>query len=218
MQAAAWRVQRRLVPGWVISVTGLLLTALAVLHVVQAPTVYWSQTDVVFLTPAAANRQNTLAVTQTDAIAMAGVIQRQVVGRAVARVASDDVSIVGQGLREGTWVRLVNSGGQWTNNFDQAVLDVQVVDRTAEAARARRNVAVEAISTALEQRQVAAGVSPDRRYSVLRSPSDPSVLAERGRPTTAVLVTLLIGALGTVGARSLIHRRPQRPVSPAASG
>ncbi len=71
-------------PPWAVAVAGVLLTGAAALHVQQTPVLYSSQTDVVFLTPVPATT-NAFQVTQTDAIVVAGVIQREVAGRPATR-------------------------------------------------------------------------------------------------------------------------------------
>jgi len=182
------------------------------------PSVYWAQLDVVVLVPKANERQNTLRLQPMSAIMLAGVVQRDVAGPPNGgMVVSDDVTIVGQGLQHGSWVRLANSGGQWANNFDRPVLDVQAVAATPQEVRRLVEKAVDDIDETLGRRQDEAGVAPALRFTTLMSPSDLVIQHGTGQRSLAVATTSLLGlgltasAVAYLGARD--RRRVLRPAS-----
>lgn len=218
------RAARRL---WWLTLVGLLLTAAAAAAAARAPGVYWSQVNVVFLDPAFPASPNALSHTPTRAIEVASVIQREVNGVDVAHVVSDGVTIVDEGVRSGTEVRLPNAGGQWANNFNRPWLDVVVVDTTAQAAQARLTAVLEKIDAAIKGRQAAAGVVPGNEVTTQLTPQAPQIryavgLSRRAGGAAATLglgltlagVVLLDGPLarrarrrrGTAPAGALEHR------------
>lgn len=178
-----------------LALVSLVLTTAAMVYVFVAPSVFWAQVDVVLLNPQSEGAPNTFQVTQTDAIIMAAIVQREVAGYPTARVASDDVTIVGQGLRDGTWYRVPNTGGQWANNFERPIVNIQVVSGTRDGAAQRLSEAVDRISESLRSRQEAAGVRPAARYGILTSPSEVETRDGRGNRPAAAATTLVIGFL-----------------------
>lgn len=193
--------------AWAVGVLGLWLTAVGCWHVVSTPATYWAQANVVILTPTPPGGVNTFQVTQTDAITMASVVQRELAGHASTRVAADDVSIVGQGLREGSWIRLVNNGGQWANNFDQPVLDVQAVGRTRQDAAQQMTAALNGVERALLRRQQAAGTAEERRYTATVSPPNVAINVSRGYRGRALAAMVLLGGGATAGLLSRSRSR-----------
>lgn len=199
--------------AWYIVLLGLAVTALAAFHVVTAPGVYYAQVDVVFLRPVNSFVPNSLSVTSSSVTATASVVQREVSGvPASSRVVSEQVTIVGEGITEGERVRLPNSGGQWANNFDRAVLDVQVVDSTEDAAQRRIDSLVKRIDESLVRRQREAGADPSTWIRTRLSPAAPTVHYLEGERRRAAAMTLVLGAGLTCAAVVLLEarRRPFR--------
>lgn len=192
---------------WLATLTGALLTVLAGVLIVSAPGVYWAQIEVIFVTPGSDSAPNTFSVTQTSAIVMAGIIQREIAGGPGATSVSDDVTIVGQGIRDGAWVRLVNSGGQWANNFDRPALDVQAVAATPGEVSRRIDAIVRRIDAALLRRQEEVGVPPGQRFTTTTSPRSVVVRQGEGHRELALVVTVLLGFGMTMTAVSLLEVR-----------
>ena len=186
---------------WWVVVVGLLATALACAAVGRAPGSYWTQVDVVFLAPASARYPNALEVTSQSVIATAGVVSHRVDdGADVTQLASSGTSLVGLGVREGQAVRLPNSGGQWAENFERPVLDVQVVGPTAADVQQRAVALLERIELALADLQDEAGVEPASRIVIDLAPRVPVVQHIGARSTRATAVSLALGLLLTLAA------------------
>jgi hypothetical protein len=199
--------------SWYIVLGGAVVTIVAALHVVTAPGVYFAQVDVVFLRPVNPSVPNSLSVTSSSVTATASVVQREVSGGpAASRVVSEQVTIVGEGITSGERVRLPNSGGQWANNFDRAVLDVQVVDSTEERAQRRLDVLVDEIDTSLARRQREAGADPATWIRTRLSPETPTIQYLVGERRRAAAMTLVLGGGLTCAAVVLVEarRRPAR--------
>ena len=187
--------------AWYVLLLGVVLTLGAAAAVWASPGVYYGQVDVVFLRPVNEFVPNSLSVTSSSVIATAGVVQREVSGgRAASRVVSEGVTVVGEGITSGERITLPNSGGQWANNFDRALLDVQVVDRSEQEARERLDAAVAAISQSLERRQRAAGADRSTWIRTRLSPAQPTVHYMDHERRRGVAMTVLLGVGATLSA------------------
>jgi hypothetical protein len=197
--------------SWYLVLLGVVVTIVVALHVVTAPGVYFAQVDVVFLRPVNPAVPNGLSVTSSSVTATASVVQREVSGGPAAfRVVSEQVTIVGEGITAGQRVRLPNSGGQWANNFDRAVLDVQVADSTEENARRRLQGLLDEIDDSLARRQREAGADPATWIRTRLSPEEPTIRYLVGERRRAAAMTLLLGGGLTCAAVVLIEAR-RRP-------
>lgn len=196
------------VRAWYVVLAGLILTGAATYWAWTTPGVYYAQVDVVFLQPVNNYVPNNLRGLSDDVIATASVVQREVTGGPeMSRVVSESVTIVGEGIRSGQRVSLPNSGGQWANNFERALLDVQVVDHTEDRAQARLDTLLRSIDASLENRQRAAGADPTTWISTRLSPAVPTVTYLEGERRRAVVMTFVLGAGLTCAALVLFEAR-----------
>jgi hypothetical protein len=218
----AFGLMRALRRAWFVVVVGVLATMGSMYWITSAGGVYYGQVDVVFLRPVNAHVPNSLSTTSGSVIATAGIVQRQVAGGPEgAHVVSDGVTLAQEGVTSGQSVRLPNAGGQWANNFNRAELDVQVVDTTSEGANARMSEVLARIDASLAQLQATAKVDPSNAIRTGLNPITPTITHEPGNPKRALVMTLLLGALLTIGAVILVDRvllrhsrRSSRPVAP----
>ena len=194
--------------AWYLVVMGMIVTAVAAAMTLTSPGVYYAQVDVVFLQPVNTFVPNNLRGTSADVTATAGVVQREVsAGRQSSRVVSESVTIVGEGIESGQRVTLPNSGGQWANNFERALLDVEVVDGTEDGARRRLDTLLASISEVLERRQLEAGAEPATWISTRLSPAVPTITYLEGERRRATVMTLVLGAGLTCSAVVLVESR-----------
>lgn len=194
--------------AWYLVAMGMIVTAAAAAAVLMSPGVYYAQVDVVFLQPVNAFVPNNLRGTSAAVTATAGVVQREVsAGRQSSRVVSESVTIVGEGIESGQRVTLPNSGGQWANNFDRALLDVEVVDATEDGARRRLDTLLASINEVLERRQLEAGAERSTWISTRLSPAVPTVTYLQGERRRATAMTVLLGAALTCSAVVLLESR-----------
>lgn len=199
---------------WLAGLAVLLITACSMLTVMRLPGVYQAQIDVLFLAPQHGTEVNSLQTVTGSLIATAGMIGRSVSGTASGGLApvSDGVTLIGQGVRDGTSIRLPNVGGQWAYNFNRPVLDVQAAGSSADQVLGRVEAMVERINAELLRRQQAAGVDPDKMIRTQLSPSTPSVFYEKGDRHRAAGATGLLGfGLGLAAIIVLDRRRHRLP-------
>jgi len=196
-----------------------LLVIMVVLSIAIAATMlsrpgaYWSQTNAIFLAPSTALRPgaNTLQSPTRGLIATAGLIERMInAGRSLSPTASSTVSIVDQGLRHGWQIRLPNSGGQWTYNFDRPVLDVQSVGTSSMEARALMGEALGVIRDQLRTLQDDAGVPADQHIRIEFSPTTPRVDHVASHARLAALLTVALGTALAVAAAVVVDGLRQR--------
>lgn len=211
---------------WYVVVCGLALLAGAVAYVSSRPGLYWTQADVVILAPSSARYPNVIEQTSQSLIAMAGLIERDVNrGITAPATATSSVSLAGEGVRDGYSIRLPNEGGQWANNFDRPVLDLQVIGADPAKVRGQMATLVDRVTRELEARQDEQGIPRDTRITAALAPPEPAVFYLRGSHAKALGATVLLG-IGlipacTVGADRLLNARTRRrrgatPTTPRA--
>lgn len=191
---------------WPVTLFGLALVGVVLTFLLRATGVYWTQADVVFLSPASDRFPNPLGTTSQSLIAMAGVTEREVNRQSPApatAAASASVTIVDEGVRDGARIRLPNSGGQWANNFDRPVLDVQAVGPTPERAAALFDAAVERVRSSVYLRQRALGVEDVNMIHLTVAPSATNIFYADGERKRAIPVAVLLGAGLTMAAATL---------------
>ena len=188
---------------------GLLLTVTMSYRIVRKPGVFWAQANVIFLPPASGLHPNTLLNNPGGVITLAGVVGRMVDPTAAgARVVSPTVRLVNQGIRHGWSVTLPNDGGQWANNFDKALLDVQAVGSTAAEVNGTVNRLISQIDLTLSRLQ--AQVPQVDRVTTQLSPSQVQLFYDAGRRLRALAASLAVGLAITVIAGVYVRRRIAR--------
>jgi hypothetical protein len=203
-----WGLVGRCVRRWYVVVLGLAFTAAVAANIGLLPGVYWARTQVLLLGPPSEGRPNKLDSSSAGLIATAGLIEREMnVGRRRIPATSIDVTLLDQGVYDGVQVRLPNRGGQWANNFDQPVLDVQASGPSRAVVQRRLAGMTQEIERILQRRQDDAGVTGANRITVALSPPEVQVHYVRGDRRRAVLVTAALGLSLTVTFVSLIDRR-----------
>jgi hypothetical protein len=199
---------------WAVTLVGVALTAAAVLLVGQQPGIVSGQVNVILLQPEPFPG-NALAETTDSLISTTGVVAQLVGGQGgTSRSVSDQVTLVGEGIRQGYSVRQPNSGGQWEYRFETPVLDVQSAGPTLDDARVQMSTALARIEGVLDKLQSDASVDARLRIRIQLSPNQPVYTYAHGSRTRAYAGTLLTGALATFGgvlaAERLADRRERR--------
>jgi hypothetical protein len=211
LSAADDRRRQRQARRWAALVValGLLLTVAISYRVVHKPGVYWAQADVVFLAPVSSLNPNTLVTNSDGVIALAGVVGKIVDPDATAaRVVSPTVGLVNQGIRHGWSVTLPNDGGQWADNFDKPLLDVQAVGSTAPEVSGTVNRLISRINVTLSGLQ--AQVPQVDRVTTQLSPGQVQVGYDPGRRLRALAASLAVGVAATAVAAGYLRRRIAR--------
>ena len=208
-----WRMLGVATRRWLAVLVGLCATLGVTVWVGSLPGVYFGQVDVVLLRPVNHIVPNGLSMTDVSVIQTASVVQRAVSGgRESAHVVSPGVTLVDEGIRQGTSMRLPNAGGQWANNFDRALIRVDVVDLTPAAAQGRLDEAIRAITADLEARQTEAGAAPATWIRAELSPRQPAVVYRKGPVRRGQAMTLLVGGGLTAAALLLLEMHSDRGI------
>ena len=152
----------------------VLIGLLASYVAVSAEGAYWSKAEVTFLAPTSAINPNALRTTSSDLIIAAGAVAKRVNGNATwNQMADPAATIVGQGILDGSQVKLPDHGGQWSRVFPRQVLDIQVSGPTADVVRTRRAQLIERIDAELAILQE--GVAPSDLITTAVVPAEPSI-------------------------------------------
>ncbi len=185
---------------WIVVIVGMLATGGVALWVSDQRGVYFAQTDLVFLAPTSSRFPNSLNTASESLINTASIVKNRVdLGDDLRATSSASVTLVDDGIRDGTLVRLPNLGGQWANNFSQAVLDIQAVGETAEIVENRMRWMQSTIEDTLRQMQNDAGVAEVNRIHIQASPETVQLEYVQGRESRALVITLILGVGLTLG-------------------
>lgn len=200
---------------WYVALLGLALLVGALAYVASRPGVYWAQADVVILAPKSARYPNVIEQTSQSLISMAGLIERDVnKGIVPPATSTSSVTLAGEGVRDGHAIKLPNDGGQWANNFDRPVLDIQVVGPDPVAVKQKLSSLVDVVTQELKDRQDEQAVPLGARITASSAPAVPAVFYLSGSHTKALGVTLILGggliAMSTVGADRFLNSRSRR--------
>jgi hypothetical protein len=180
---------------WALFVVGVLATLVGGGLAHRAPGVYHERIDVVFLMPADEGAgQNTFQYSTQSLIGTAGVVARIVQdGRAGGELASENATLIGEGVTHGYSVRLPNSGGQWAYDFESPVLSVETVGRSTAEVEATTSMVLSRITTTLAQMQESEGVPARARIRTRFNPPNQSISFSRGSRARAVGASQLLG-------------------------
>jgi len=211
----AWDLFSIAAQRWLIALLGVLLTVAMVVVVSDAQPSYLAQVRVVLLPPASAQPNG-----YTDAggslISLAGVVALTVEGADVsAEAVSEDVTLTGEGRRQGYTVRQPNSGGQWQYRFDEPILDVQAVGSTPADAEGQLDAALRRVDSALADIQDGEDVPAASRVRTVLNPEVAQVTEVGGSVARAMLATTVLGLLLTVSVLGYLGpRRRERSAAP----
>ena len=208
-----WDLLRACLRRWPVVVAGALLTAAAGWAVTLDHGVYWARSQVVFLAPTSEAYPNALNTKSGDLIVTAGIVAKRVVGPDdITKFADPAVTIVGgTPIRDGFWIRLPDSGGQWATNFASQELMIDAVGPTRERVIELQQYAVSRIREELAALQAEQRVDPVNYITVTVVQDPPVVYLVRGSRPRALLMTAALGIGLTLAAVMAIEvRRPRR--------
>ncbi|MER1997067.1 MAG: hypothetical protein ABTA24_11310 [Arthrobacter sp.] len=185
---------------WYVLLAGLCCTGLAFVFLSQSAPVYAAQSDLVFLEPGTPGQGRTLTGTEPQTlIDFTAIVERQyLAGTKTSKLASPTASLFGTGIREGTSVGMLDTGGQWLSSFSRPVLSVQAAAPTPEKVAAeidRVHAEVREVSDAL---QLEAGARPDALITVERAPEE-LIITSFGKTRMGEAKALLVLGVAGVG-------------------
>ena len=220
----AAELMRILVRRWYLTCLGAVVSMGVLVLSLQQPPVYFTQLDVVLLSPPDQSPINALRDGPHPLSPLAGLIVHDVNGgRPITEMASAVTTLYGEGVREGQRIRLRNHGSQWKPVFDVGIVDVQVVAADPEEVRSRATELVARLDEALLARQIDAGVAPPSRVTLESAPSDPviqqvGVSRSRAAGSIAVLGAVLTFMFVAVADRWVARRRTRKSLLVQSTG
>ena len=195
---------------------GAVLTGFALVQVSNPLSDYYCDVHVLFYTPQSTTDLNpAYATANRGAVDMASVVQLAVGHHSVAHTDSTTVSLLDEAVYDGAIVVLPNSGGQWTNKFDQPILDVQVSAHSVSLVKQRVSQLITEIQTVLVTRQQAAGVPANQQIRMSPSPLVADVIQGEGSRNRASIGVVILGVGLTLTIAILLDRRRRGPGAPA---
>jgi len=187
---------------------GLAATAAIAWVVMDRPAVYSTRCDVVLVPPHSLSDGDTGLVSSSEnMIALAGLVERRVNDGRRTPSTSQEVDLLGTGVRDGVLVSLPNAGGQWDYDFTAPMLSVQVAGPDPDVVRQRREAAVVDIRTTLHAVQASGGTVTERRMVTTQVvPEAAPVVRRTGHASRAAAGVAVIGGWLSVLAALLADR------------
>lgn len=200
---------------WYVVAFGLAVGIAALGAIRSSEPVFWTQADVTFLAPEKGPAYWISGGSAMTLVEFADMVKRRVNQESPSvDLVLTRGTIYGAGIQQGFSVTLPNNGGQWNKTFTQPVLEVQVVDNSAEKVNQVLASVLDRINDATVQLQNEAEVKGDR-ISTQTTPSKAEVVFGGGTPVTRLKGAVVWGglslALTSVATvfldRALIRRR-----------
>jgi len=190
---------------WYVLLLGLALTVVATrLVMVWNPVVYSSTTTITLLQ----SGPNPLRANADDLVATASaLVVRANGGTTVTKTSSPETTLVGEGIVDGSRVRLRDVGGQWTTSIPDPVIIVEVTgpDQTDVLAQTARLISD--VDDDLAELQDQLGITENRLFTAL-SPEQPEIAAlGAASKSRAMLGAAGIGLLLTALMLYATHKR-----------
>jgi hypothetical protein len=193
------RLSRVLRRRWYVVLCGAALTLVVGAFVWQSTGLHYHRAEVVFGMP------GTRAGFEQDLPSGGSLIP---FASAVGRLAGQDQGLVfpatraelhASGVRSGTWIRLVDTGGQWTRSFSAPTLVVEAVDPDPARAEALFEAALGRVEDATVTLQDDASVAgAERVVPVVQHDQASYVGPNRSTTVRAMAVVLGLGAVLTL--------------------
>jgi hypothetical protein len=203
-----WELIRAFLRYWPVVLVGAICTAAAGLAAISDDGVYFTRTELLFLAPTSSLYPNALRTQSEDIIITAGIVAKRIVGPdQVTKFASPDVTLVGEGVRDGWSLRLPDTGGQWASNFATQRLLLDIVGPTRERVEEQQQALIDRVSDELRALQEASGVPEVAQVTAIAAPESTVIYHVGGSKVRALGVTAVLGVGATTAVVIVLERR-----------
>ncbi|MGT2463867.1 hypothetical protein [Sinomonas atrocyanea] len=206
---------------WYIVLLGLMMTCAGCLAAAPGQHVYSARASVVFLWPGSG------PVSRTDDTAVPALVNFAAMVRlalpALSEGASDGGafggSLVGAEVRRGYIIVLPNSGGQWSQSYNQPMLAIEAVDVDPQAAENQLTAIMRQIDETTAELQERLAIPPAERVTTTAGTANIDLVdggVNAGTRVRGVSALGVLGAFSTIVSAVLadraLQRRRARPV------
>lgn len=155
--------------------------------------IYYSKTDVLFLSPRAPGSGNALQEDPAQILAFASVVMHRLNADAGKTVPTSTSSpLYGSGIRSGHLVYIPSSGGQWQLSYNRPVITIEIVGESMDEVATERQQILDRISSIAKDSQQELGIKPAANITTEPAPSVEFVAYVGVRNATAVLALTLL--------------------------
>jgi hypothetical protein len=206
-----WDLITATVRRWPILLAGAVLTAVIAYVAVSDDGVYYTRTELVLLAPSSTDYPNTLKTKSGSLVVTAGLLAKRMMGPGEpAKYASPDVTLIGEGIREGWSLRLPDTGGQWASNFGEQVLFLEIVAPDRETVEQQQETLIRRAQTELDTMQREFGVEPINDITVRPAPQTAAISHVAGSRPRVLGMSAVIGVTCTLAVIVLLEYRQRR--------
>ncbi|WP_457187339.1 hypothetical protein [Nocardioides sp. P5_E3] len=198
-----------------VALVGFALTALIGTRLADRPGVYWASQRVGILAPKSAENPNTLQLSLRSINMTAGMVAQLVSeDHRVSRPVEPEMPLANVGITSGWSVEQPDRGGQWSHQYSDPYVTIQVVDPDPERVEQQMAALEKKVRATIAAIQEESDVAPVNRFTTTTSPPTINVFHQAGSPSRALAGTALLGGGATLflayGTFVLARRRMSR--------
>jgi hypothetical protein len=191
--------QLLVVAAVLVGIAGLAVTALVGVRLAERPGVYYASQRVGILAPKSTDNPNTFQLSLRGINMTAGMVAQLVSeDRRVARPVEPEMPLSNVGITSGWSVEQPDRGGQWSHQYSDPYVTIQVVDPDPDRVEALMAHLESEVKTTIVEIQDDAGVAPVNRFTTTTNPPTINLFYQAGSPSRAVAGTALLGVALTM--------------------
>ena len=173
---------------------GLAGTAFVGARLADRPGVYWASQRVGILAPRSTENPNILQLSLRSINMTAGFIAQLVSeDRRAERPVEPEMPLPNIGITSGWSVEQPDRGGQWSHQYSDPYITIQVSDPDPERVEQLMTTLEQRVKTTISEIQDEAGVAPVNRFTTTTSPPTINVFYQGGSSSRALVGTGLLG-------------------------
>ena len=156
-----------------VALVGLAVTAFVGVRLADRPGVYWASQRVGILAPRSTENPNILQLSLRSINMTAGFIAQLVSeDHRAERPVEPEMSLANIGITSGWSVEQPDRGGQWSHQYSDPYITIQVADPDPERVEQLMTTLEQRVKTTISEIQDEAGVAPVNRFTTTTSPPD----------------------------------------------
>lgn len=173
---------------------GLALTGLAVVLLASPPGVYWASQRVSIQAPRSTENPNTFQISPRSINMTAGLIAQLVSeDQRATRAVEPEMPLADLGVRSGWTVQQPDRGGQWSHQYSDPYVTIQVVDPDPQRVEEEMTRLEDRVVSTIVRIQDEAHVAPVNRFTTTTSPPTTNLYYAGGSPTRALVGIAVLG-------------------------
>jgi hypothetical protein len=178
----------------VVGLLGFTVTTLFADRLSEQPGVYWASKRVTILAPQSLENPNQLQLSLRSINMTAGMVAQLVSeDRRATRPVEPEMPLANYEVSSGWSVEQPDRGGQWSHQYSDPYVTIQVVDPDPRRVEQLMTTLEERVDSTITEIQQEADVAPVNQFTTTTSPPTTSLFYQAGSPARAIVGIYLLG-------------------------